>query len=81
MGMEQDIIKFIMPFADKKQGIVFDGKVTNTVKDLFMSEYSKLQIGCMTGGKTDETLFWKHGNNSYYTYDFIAGRVCRIFNQ
>ena len=40
------------------------------VKNLFMSEYSKLQTGCMTGGKTDETLFWKHGNNSYYTYEF-----------
>ena len=23
-----------------------------------MSEYSELQIGYMTGGKTDETLFW-----------------------
>lgn len=46
-----------------------------------MSEYSKLQIGCMTGGKTDDNLFWKHGNNSYYTYDFIAGRDCWIFNQ
>ena len=31
--------------------------------------------------KKDETLFWKYGNNSYYTYDCIAGWVCWILNQ
>lgn len=31
MGMEQSTLKMIMPFKDKKDGIVFDGKVTNTV--------------------------------------------------
>lgn len=36
---------------------------------------------CINRRKKDETLFWKYGNNSYYTYDFIAGRVCCIFNQ
>ena len=35
----------------------------------------------LTGGKKDETLFWKYGNNSYYTYDCIAGWVCWILNQ
>ena len=29
----------------------------------------------MAGGKTDETLFWKYGNNSYNTYDCIAGYI------
>ena len=67
------------------KGIAVNGicvfPLCRAVKNLFMSEYSKLQIGCMTGGKTDETIFWKYGNNSYDTHDFIAGRVCRIFNQ
>ena len=28
--------------------------------------------------KKDETIFWKYGNNSYYTYDCIAGWVCYV---
>lgn len=43
MGMPQSTIKGIMPMDGKKQGIVFDGKITNTVmvnhyKDYDMSE-------------------------------------------
>lgn len=58
MGMEQDTIKFIMPFADKKQGIVFDGKVTNTVMVNNWQDYdmSELEVPVLSIHAKDDKL-------------------------
>ena len=44
MGMEQSTIRGIMPLEGKKQGIVFDGKITNTVMYNNYKEYDMSQL-------------------------------------
>lgn len=58
MGMERDTLKMIMPFQDKKEGIVFDAKVTNTVMYNNWEEYdlSKLQVPVLMLHSKDDKL-------------------------
>ena len=44
MGMEQSTIKEIMSMEDKKHGIVFDGKITNTVMYNHYQEYDIIHL-------------------------------------
>ncbi len=44
MGMEQSTLTMIMPFAEKRDGIVFDGKVTNTDMYNHYKEYDLSQL-------------------------------------
>lgn len=58
MGMEQSTLKMIMPFADKKEGIVFDGKVTNPdmVNNYQDYDMSKLEVPVLSIHAKDDKL-------------------------
>lgn len=58
MGMEQDTIKMIMPFKEKKAGIVFDAKVTNTdmVNNYQTYDLSHLEVPVLSIHSKDDKL-------------------------
>jgi pimeloyl-ACP methyl ester carboxylesterase len=58
MGMEQDTLKSIMPMKDKKAGVVFDAKTTNTVMNNNYQEYdlSKLEVPVLMIHSKDDKL-------------------------
>lgn len=58
MGMDRSTIHEIMPMDDKKDGIVFDGKVTNTVMVNDFEEYdlSKLNMPVLIMHAKDDKL-------------------------
>lgn len=58
MGMERDTLKMIMPFSDKKAGIVFDSKVTNTVMYNHYQDYdlARLTVPVLSIHSKDDKL-------------------------
>lgn len=58
MGMKQETIKMIMPLKQKKAGIVFDAKVTNTVMYNNYKDYdmSKLEVPVLSIHSKDDKL-------------------------
>ena len=58
MGMDQETVKLIMPLEGKKEGIVFDAKVTNTVMLNNYKDYdlSKLKVPVLILHAKDDKL-------------------------
>lgn len=58
MGMKQETIKYIIPFEEKKQGIIFDSKVTNTVmyNNYYEYDMSNLEIPVLIFHSKDDKL-------------------------
>lgn len=58
MGMDKDTVKLIMPLGEKKEGIVFDAKVTNTImlNDCEDYDLSKLKVPVLMLHAKDDKL-------------------------
>lgn len=58
MGMEQATLKVIMPFKEKKNGIVFDAKVTNTdmINHYKAYDMSKMKVPVLSIHAKDDKL-------------------------
>lgn len=58
MGMDQDTIQMIMPFANKKEGIVIDARVSNTVMYNHREDYdmSKLTVPVLCFHAKDDKM-------------------------
>lgn len=61
MRMKSETIEAIMPLAERKQGIIFDGKVTNTVMLNHYQDYDMTELNVpvlMIHSKDDKRALW-----------------------